>query len=97
MSGEQASALEFNPHRLLQSTIDALGRMDVSALMKLGAEAEEMAKLRIQMSPTDAAQAIALKQALVELLQSTQRSLRMLRGLHDTSIRRIEEQATWER
>jgi len=71
--------------------------MDVSALMKLGAEAEEMAKLRIQMNPTDAAQAVALKQALAELLQSTQRSLRMLRGLHDTSIRRIEEQATWER
>ncbi len=97
MSGEQASALEFNPNRLLQSTIDALSRMDVSALMKLGAEAEEMAKLRIQMSSTDAAQAVALKQALAELLQSTQRSLRMLRGMHDMSVRRIEEQATWER
>jgi len=97
MPGEQASALEFNPHRLLQSTIDALGRMDVSALMKLVAEAEEMSKLRPQMSPADAAQAVALKQVLAELLQSTQRSLRMLRGLHDTRVRRIEEQAKWER
>ena len=97
MPGEQPSAVDFDPQRLLRATIDALGRMDVSALMKLGAEAEAMAMLRPQLSPTAAAQVLALKQALAELLQSTERSLRMLRGLHEAGVRRIEEQATWER
>jgi len=97
MPAEHAAVLEFDPQRLLRATIDALGSMDVSALMKLGAEAEAMAKLRPQMTSTDAAQSLALKQALAELLQSTERSLRMLRGLHEAGVRRIEEQATWER
>ena len=97
MPGEQPSAVNFDPQRLLQSTIDALSHMDISALMKLGAEAEAMAMLRPQLNPTAAAQVLALKQALAELLQSTERSLRMLRGLHEAGVRRIEEQATWER
>ena len=50
MPAEHAAVLEFDPQRLLRATIDALGSMDVSALMKLGAEAEAMAKLRPQMT-----------------------------------------------
>jgi hypothetical protein len=97
MPGKELVAPDSDPQRLLRATIDALSRMDVSALMKLGAEAEQMAALRVRMAPADAGQALALKAALAELLQSTERSLRMLRGLHDTGIRRIEEQSTWER
>ena len=87
----------FDPQAMLQATIDALGTMDVSALEALSAEAETMARMRAKVSRADANRALALKGALGELLQSTERSLRMLRGLREAEVRRIEEGGSWER
>ena len=87
---------EFDPRAMLRATVEALGRMDVVALEELRAQAAEMASLRVRLKHADVREAIALKDALGELLQSTERSLRMLRGLHEARVRKVEEE-TWER
>jgi hypothetical protein len=88
---------EFDPRELLRATIDALGTMDVVALEALSAEAEKIATMRIQMKHADVKEAISLKGALGELLRSTERSLRMLRGLREAGLRQIEEGSVWAR
>lgn len=97
MHGGTAAEAGFDPRAMLEATIEALGRMDVSALEALIAEAETMARMRVRVSQADAEQAFALKAALGELLRSTERSLRMLRGLREAGVRRIEEGGAWER
>jgi len=81
---------------LLRATVEALGTMDVVALERLSAEAEKISSRRILVSPAAAGEVRKFQGALGELLQSTERSLRMLRGLHDAGLRRMED-ATWER
>jgi hypothetical protein len=97
MHGGTVAESSFDPRAILEATIEALGRMDVSALEALSAEAETMARTRVRVSQTDAGRALALKDALGELLRSTERSLRMLRGLREAGVRRIEEGGAWER
>ena len=82
---------------LLRATVDALGAMDTEALEALSVEAEALAKERRPLSAGQAAEAMALKGALGELLASTERSLRMLRGLREQGLRKMEEGAGWER
>jgi hypothetical protein len=86
----------FDPRAMLHATIEALGRMDVSALEVLSAEADAMSRMRVRVHRADAGRALALKEALVELLRSTERSLRMLRGLHEAGVYRIGEDGKWE-
>lgn len=87
----------FDPRAMLQSTIDALGRMDVAALEALSAEADAVARMRVRVAQADMGAALALKEALGELLRSTERSLRMLHGLREAVAWRIEEDWKWER
>ena len=87
---------EFDPRAILGATVEALVRMDVEALEILSAQAETVANSRVRLKRADVHGAVALKDALGELLQSTERSLRMLRGLHETRVRKAEE-GTWER
>jgi len=96
MHGGTAAEAGFDPRAMLEATIEALGRMDVSALEALSAEAETVARMRVKVSRADAGRALALKNALGELLRSTERSLRMLRGLREAGVRRIEEGGAWE-
>ncbi len=86
----------FDPREILQATVEALGRMDVVALEALSAQAEKAASLRVRLKQEDAREALALRDAVGELLRSTERSLRMLRGLHEARVRKVEED-TWER
>jgi hypothetical protein len=88
---------EFDPRELLRATIDALGTMDVVALEALSAEAEKIATMRIRLKHADVREVISLKGALGELLRSTERSLRMLRGLREAGLRQIEEGSVWAR
>jgi hypothetical protein len=104
MSGEAATGRasvpegdrEFDPREMLQATLEALGSMDVVALETLSARATAMAGARVRLKQADAREAVALKNTLAGLLQSTERSLRMLRGLQETRVRKLEEE-TWER
>jgi hypothetical protein len=94
--GEVASESNFDPCEMLRATIEALGRMDAAELETLHAKAEVIATKRFQLSAADAKEALAMKQALGELLLSTERSLRVLRGMHDARVRHAEETA-WAR
>jgi hypothetical protein len=92
----EAAESSFDPHEMLRATIEALGRMDAAELETLRAKAESRVAKGLQLSPADAKEALVMRQALGELLLSTQRSLRMLRGMHDARVRRAEETA-WVR
>jgi hypothetical protein len=94
--GEVAAESSFDLGEMLRATIEALGRMDAAELEILRAKAEAIAAKRLQLSAADAKEALTMKQALGELLLSTERSLRVLRGMHDARVRRTEETA-WAR
>jgi hypothetical protein len=96
-AGRPGSEQEFDPCEILRATVEALGRMDLAALEALSAQAAALASLRVRLKQANAREAVSLKEALGELLRSTERSLRMLRGLHEARVRRIEEATTWER
>ena len=91
------SEAEVDLAELLRATVEALGTMDVVALERLSAEAEKISSRRVAVSPAAAVKVREFQGALGELLQSTERSLRMLRGLHDAGLRKMEEDATWDR
>ena len=92
-----ASGGEYDLAGLLRATVDALGAMDREALEALSAEAEEIAKHREKLKAGDLKEAVVLKGALGELLLSTERSLKMLRGLQAGGLRRLEEGVAWDR
>ena len=73
---------------LLRATVEALGAMDVVALEGLKAEAVMISVAGKRPSGMEALRALALQNALGELLRSTDRSLRMLSGLRDVGLRR---------
>ena len=93
MRGEEAT---FDPRTLLKATIGALGTMNVSALESLKVQAETVATQRVGLRDADVAEALMMKQALEDLLGSTERSLRVLRGMHEAGVRRVED-AAWAR
>ena len=87
---------------LLRATVEALGVMDAAALEGLRAEALLIAAMGKRPSVFEARRALALQDALGELLRSTDRSLRMLRGLRDAGLRRAGFESmngamAWER
>jgi hypothetical protein len=91
--GMSAMGPDADPRWMLQATVEALSTMDVEALRSLCALAEEMELRRAKVSRESAVEALMMKQALGELLRSTERSLRMLRGIHEARVRRVEEEA----
>jgi hypothetical protein len=81
---------------LLREAVDALGAMDAETLRALCVEAEGLSKMDFQRNASEHRRAVELKGALAELLASTERSLRMLRGMREKSLRQIEEGVVWD-
>jgi len=68
--------------------------MDADALEGLAAEAEAIAQRRESLDRGSLAEVMAMQGALGELLKSTERSLRMLRGMRGDGF---EDGLAWQR
>ncbi|MDE1161725.1 MAG: hypothetical protein PW792_07230 [Acidobacteriaceae bacterium] len=74
---------------LLQSSIDALSRLDAEKLEELCSEAETLVAEHREESLQGAVEARALKRTLFELLRTTDENLRLLRELRGMRVQGV--------